>query len=381
MEKLLETNWNRLLRQFKSTGYFIISANRKENTPEENRKKTLELKKELEDKCFKPITVYGGWIEDEGLDTEREVAETSFFVPLFFGNKAFSASQFDATSTHIFYKWVFDLGKKYKQESILYCPPNGKPRYVQTTEKNYGDGPVKPGTHFDRFNKTIHNQKNAPYYTDLTNPKYQGGYNHETGKFMKSKRRITFESLENSFKRVMKLAEGKSQHQNILETPYLLNKETKEEAWDYDNMLRSMKENYDAWVGMEDYFDLEEIGNLEEWWLEHYDRKGLASSLEFHKSILDDYQRMRVDYNNTAEHYNRTPIKYIKASNSNMIEIVPDLSEDWLESDDKEEAKETWADNIFYELDWVGCVDCSHSEWDDNKLRIYYDNDVFKTGY
>ena len=380
MEKLLETNWNRLLRQFKSTGYFIISANRKENTPEENKKKTLELKKELEDKGFKPITVYGGWIEDEGLDTEREVAETSFFVPLFFGNKAFSASQFDATSTHIFYKWVFDLGKKYKQESILYCPPNGKPRYVQTTEKNYGDGPVKPGTHFDRFNKTIHNQKNAPYYTDLTNPKYQGGYNHETGKFMKSPRRITFESLENSFKRVMKLAEDKNQRQNILETPYLLNKETKE-AWDYDNMLRSMKENYDAWVDMEDYFDLEKIGNLEEWWLEHYDEKGLASSLEFHKSILDDYQKMRVDYNNTAEHYKRTPIKYIKAYNSNMIEIIPDLSEGWLESDDKEEAKETWADNIFYELDWVGCVDCSHSEWDDNKLCIYFDNDVFKTGY
>ena len=380
MEKLLETNWNRLLRQFKPTGYFIISANRKENTPEENKKKTLELKKELEDKGFKPITVYGGWIEDEGLDTEREVAETSFFVPLFFGNKAFSASQFDATSTHIFYKWVFDLGKKYKQESILYCPPNGKPRYVQTTEKNYGDGPVKPGTHFDRFNKTIHNQKNAPYYTDLTNPKYQGGYNHETGKFMKSPRRITFESLENSFKRVMKLAENKNQYQNILETPYLLNKETKE-AWDYDNMLRSMKENYDAWVDMEDYFDLEEIGNLEEWWLEHYDEKGLASSLEFHKSILDDYQKMRVAYNNTAEHYKRTPIKYIKVYNSNMIEITPDLSEGWLESDDKEEAKETWADNIFYELDWVGCVDCSHSEWDDNKLCIYFDNDVFKTGY
>ena len=380
MEKLLETNWNRLLRQFKSTGYFIISANRKENTPEENKKKTLELKKELEDKGFKPITVHGGWIEDEGLDTEREVAETSFFVPLFFGNKAFSASQFDTTSTHIFYKWIFDLGKKYKQESILYCAPNGKPRYVQTTEKNYGDGPVKPGTHFDRFNKVIHNQKNAPYYTDLTNPKYQGGYNHETGKFMKSPKRITFESLENSFKRVMKLAEDKRQHQNILETPYLLNKETKE-AWDYDNMLRSMKENYDAWVGMEDYFDLEEIGNLEEWWLEHYDEKGLASSLEFHKSILDDYQKMRVDYNNIAEHYKRTPIKYIKVFNSNMIEITPDLSEGWLESDDKEEAKETWADNIFYELDWVGCVDCSHSEWEDNKLCIYYDNDVFKAGY
>ena len=41
MEKLLETNWNRLLRQFKSTGYFIISANRKENTPEEQAAKSF----------------------------------------------------------------------------------------------------------------------------------------------------------------------------------------------------------------------------------------------------------------------------------------------------------------------------------------------------
>lgn len=371
----METNWGRLFNQFKSTGFFIISASRKENSPEVNKRKTLKLKKELEDKCFRPITVHGGWIEDEGLDTEKFVNETSFFVPLFFGNKQFSASQYDTKATHIFYKWMFELGRKYEQESVLYCPPNGKPRYIQTTEKDYGEGPIKAGTHFDRFNKVNHNQKDAKYYTDLVNPKYQGGYNQETGKFMKSPKRITFESLENSFKRIM---ESIDSAQSILETPYILNSESKEDAWDYDNMLHSMKEHDDAWVDMEDYFDLKEIGNLEEWWLKHYDRKGLAFSLEFHKSILDDYQKMRVNYNNSTEHYNRTPIKNIKQFNSNMIEVTPDLSEGWLESDDKEEAKEIWAENIFYELD---CVDYSHCKWDDNKLYIYYDNDVFKTGY
>lgn len=371
----METNWGRLFNQFRPTGFFIISASRKENSPEVNKRKTLKLKKELEDKCFRPITVHGGWVEDEGLDTEKFVNETSFFVPLFFGNKQFSASQYDTKTTHIFYKWMFELGRKYEQESVLYCPPNGKPRYIQTTEKDYGEGPIKAGTHFDRFNRVNHNQKDAKYYTDLVNPKYQGGYNQETGKFMKAPKRITFESLENSFKRIM---ESIDSAQSILETPYILNSESKEDAWDYDNMLHSMKEHDDAWVDMEDYFDLKEIGNLEEWWLKHYDRKGLAFSLEFHKSILDDYQKMRVNYNNSTEHYNRTPIKNIKQFNSNMIEVTPDLSEGWLESDDKEEAKEIWAENIFYELD---CVDYSHCKWDDNKLYIYYDNDVFKTGY
>lgn len=203
----METNWGRLFNQFRPTGFFIISASRKENSPEVNKRKTLKLKKELEDKCFRPIAVHGGWVEDEGLDTEKFVNETSFFVPLFFGNKQFSASQYDVKSTHIFYKWIFELGRRYEQESVLYCPPNGKPRYVQTTEKDYGEGPIKAGTHFDRFNRVNHNQKDAKYYTDLVNPKYQGGYNQETGKFMKSPKRITFESLENSFKRVMKLTE------------------------------------------------------------------------------------------------------------------------------------------------------------------------------
>ncbi len=378
MNKLMETNWHRLINKFQPTGFCIISACRDEESPAKNKENTFKLYKDLTDKCLKPIKCYGGWIENAGTEKEREVGEISFFVPFFFGSPSFSASEYDKKSTHLFFKWMFDLGVKYKQESILYCAPGGKPRYVQTTEKNYGEGPVKPGTHFDRFNGIKHNDRRATYFTDLKNPKNQNGYDPKTGKFSKSIKRFTFESLEKTFKKVMKLTEDVNQEQSILEIPYILNTEAKEEAWDYDNMLRSIKEHDDAWVDMEDYFDLEEIGNLEEWWLKHYDEKGLAFSLEFHKSIINDYQKMRVAYNNSTEHYKRTPIKYIKQFNSNMIEITPDLSEGWLESDDKEEAKEIWADNVFYYLD---CVDCSHSKWDDDKLYIYYDNDVFKTGY
>ena len=207
MIKLTETNWHRLISKFQPTGFSIISACRKELSPAENKENTKKLYKDLVDKCLKPIKCVGGWIEDEGTPTEKEVNEVSFFVPFFFGGPSFSSSKYDNKATHIFYKWMLELGEKYGQESILYCAPGGKPRYVQATEKNYGDGPVKPGTHFDRFNGVKHNDKNSPYYTDLVHPKYQNGYNQETGKFSKVARRFTFESIKDSFDRVMKFTE------------------------------------------------------------------------------------------------------------------------------------------------------------------------------
>lgn len=378
MEKLLETNWNRLLRQFKPTGYFIISANRKENTPEENKKKTLELKKELEDKGFKPITVHGGWIEDEGLDTEREVAETSFFVPLFFGNKAFSASQFDATSTHIFYKWVFDLGKKYKQESILYCPPNGKPRYVQTTEKNYGDGPVKPGTHFDRFNKVIHNQKNAPYYTDLVNPKHQGGYNHETGKFMKSPRRITFESLENSFRRVMKLAENRKSF--TFDEPYILDTENSEYAWDYESMLDFLNNSApEFFENLEEYKDLEDFGNLKDWWDAHYDKKGMAATFEYHSSLKDDVEDCINRYNSSKKVRNGENPKIGNITtwgeNNKYCWINVDASE-WIGAEYIDELE----DELFYNLKSAPVYGLTGFDEDSGTFTFCWKTDALKTG-
>lgn len=302
MEKLTETNWGRLFNQFRSAGFFIISASRKENPPEVNKRKTLKLKQELEDKCFRPIAVHGGWIEDEGLDTEKFVNETSFFVPLFFGNKQFSANKYDLKSTHIFYKWMFELGRKYEQESVLYCPPNGKPRYVQTTEKDYGEGPIKAGTHFERFNKVNHNQKDAKYYTDLVNPKYQGGYNQETGKFMKSPKRITFESIESSFKRVMKLTEenkkGYKPAKFVFNEPYILDTESSEYAWDYESMLDFLNNSSPEFTEhIEDYKDLEDYSNLKDWWDAHYDRKGMAMTCEYHSSLKDDVKECINEYN------------------------------------------------------------------------------------
>lgn len=410
MEKLTETNWHRLFTQFKPTGFFIISANRKENSPEINKRKTLSLKKDLEDKCLRPIIVHGGWIEDEGLPTEKSVSEVSFFVPLFFGNKQFSASQYDAKSTHIFFKWIYDLGKKYEQESVLFCPPNGKPRYIQTTEKDYGEGPIKAGTHFDRFNRVAHNQKDAKYYTDLVNPKYQGGYNHETGKFMKSPKRMTFESIENSFDRVMKLSEESridpsmkvgntnfyypadsknsisrydfskpkgtaylkvlkyivdhpgckrnealeaaglkpDTHQGLFQSmsnerffrittkgeyfptqkgvdfvkehysakdynsgykpakfvfnePYIFDTETRE-AWDYESELDFLNNSSPEFTdNIEDYKDLEDYDNLKDWWDAHYDKKGMAMTCEYHKSLKQDAQDCVNEYNDCRE--------------------------------------------------------------------------------
>jgi len=201
--RITETSWHRLMKMFRPTGFCMISACRGEYDEKTNAKRTLALKKDLEDKCFKPIKVYGGWIENQGTDEEKSVGEETWFVPFFFGGKSWAASEYDMKSTSIFYKWCLELGAKYEQESILYCPPNGKPRYVQTTEKDYGDGPVKKGTHTLKFNTAKIGDNHSAYFTDLSNPKHQGGYNSETGKFSKAPRRVTFESIQNSFKRVL----------------------------------------------------------------------------------------------------------------------------------------------------------------------------------
>lgn len=205
MMKLKETNWHRLLTMYKPTGFCMISACRGEYSDKENKARTFKLKKELENKGFWPILVSGGWIENAGTDEERPVGEATWFVPFFFGNRKFSASEYDQFSKSTFYKWCLELGSKYEQEAILYCPPNGKPRYVQTTVKDYGDGPVKKGTHTLKFDKEKIGDNKAEYFTDLSNPDKQGGYNSETGKFKKAPRRVTFESvidLNDSLKKV-----------------------------------------------------------------------------------------------------------------------------------------------------------------------------------
>lgn len=346
----METNWGRLFNQFKSTGFFIISASRKENSPEVNKRKTLKLKKELEDKCFRPITVHGGWIEDEGLDTEKFVNETSFFVPLFFGNKQFSASQYDIKSTHIFYKWIFELGRKYEQESVLYCPPNGKPRYVQTTEKDYGEGPIKAGTHFERFNRVNHNQKDAKYYTDLVNPKYQGGYNHETGKFMKSPKRITFESIESSFKRVMKFTEennsGYIPAKFVFNEPYILDTESSEYAWDYESMLDFLNNSSPEFTdNIEDYKDLEDYDNLKDWWDAHYDRKGMAMTCEYHSSLKDDVIDCINEYNGSREVINGDNPKI-----GNILDWGEENGYCWIDVDASDWVGEEYIDELEDEL-------------------------------
>lgn len=194
MNKLTETNWHRLMTQYGPTGYCMISACRGEYDAKENKKRTYELKHDLENKGFWPILVSGGWIENQGTPDEKAVGEATWFVPFFFGNKKFSASEDDFFSTKTFFKWCRELGTKYEQESILYCPPNGKPRYVQTTEKDYGEGPVSIGKHTLKFDKAKIGDNDAPYFTDINDPSKEGGYDPTEKRFKRAPRRVTFES-------------------------------------------------------------------------------------------------------------------------------------------------------------------------------------------
>lgn len=346
--RMIETNWQRLLNMYKSTGFCIISACRNDASPSENRKNSAELKRELLNYGFQPIKVSGGWIENKGMPDEAAVGEDSLFVPFYFGSRNFAASKYDYTSTRIFLKKCLDLGTKYGQESILYCPPNGSPKYIQTSEVDYGDGPIKIGTTTARFNKEKIGDNKAAYFTDISNPRKEGGYDPIEKRFRKSPKRVTFESqgISKYFRSIYENRRFLESENNFLDTEYIQDEESTELCYDYDAVVRLSSEYKDEWAD----FELKDINNFEslkEWWDANYDPKGLAFTFSYHESILKDVEDMIEAYNKICIQYDRPLLSKSKdvLENEHSAKITISFDEP-IELEDIDE--ESFIDDLLY---------------------------------
>lgn len=105
---------------------------------------------------------------------------------------------------------------------------------------------------------------------------------------------------------------------NVLETPYIRDDEDQETCWDFESMKAQIKSWDDEREIEEDdeYLDILEADSLHEWWDAHYDPKGIAFSMSYHSSILDDVKEMIAKHNSKTVHYNHTPLGSIERYDS-----------------------------------------------------------------
>ena len=97
-----------------------------------NRKKTAELKADLDRLGIGYILKNGGYKEDAKTETGEKIK-----VDVFERTFICQPGGRDGMTFDELLKTVADLGRKYDQESILVCPPGGTPFYMST----------KPGQH------------------------------------------------------------------------------------------------------------------------------------------------------------------------------------------------------------------------------------------
>ena len=138
----------------------IIGACRGENTPEQNKKNTEELHQSLLSRGHKVIPSFGGYVENKGTPQEKEVNEPSFIV----------AHKHQGNDKGAILNSITELGKRYKQESVLHKPHNSDVASLHGTTKSaemdVGDK-VDIGTaHWDK------DAEDSPYYTKVNGHKF-----------------------------------------------------------------------------------------------------------------------------------------------------------------------------------------------------------------
>ncbi len=148
-----ETSMVGMLTKHSDAGYVVISAFRGEYSFEENLKRSKKLKDDINKSGYAHIPVWGGFIENKGLPTEREVKERSFVIMNYGKGTDQSIEGSDELS---------ELGRylcaKYEQESYLY-KPQGKEKTAYYITSN--------GSIDMKFNATSPSQAADEYFTSL----------------------------------------------------------------------------------------------------------------------------------------------------------------------------------------------------------------------
>lgn len=121
---LTESSLTKVLRKTEESRCAILTAFRADATKQEKRKRNAELAGLLAKKGLSYTQVQGNYVEVDGDGKETVVKELSFFVQ----NTELSDAEFD--------KFIYRLGFKYKQDSVLIIPKGGKGAYLWGTSKD-----------------------------------------------------------------------------------------------------------------------------------------------------------------------------------------------------------------------------------------------------
>ena len=121
---LTESSLTKVLRKVNDARCAILTAFRGDATKQEKRKQNAYLAALLTKKGLSYTQVQGNYVEVDGDGKESVVKELSFFVQ----NSDLDDAAFD--------KFIFQLGYKFKQDSVLIIPKGGEKAFLWGTSEN-----------------------------------------------------------------------------------------------------------------------------------------------------------------------------------------------------------------------------------------------------
>jgi hypothetical protein len=124
---LIEASLGRVWQHTQNRNIGMISASRGDLTPEENNRRTRELKAEVRKAGFGFIPVKGRYVENHGKPDSRNVDEHALLV---IGKDGDDKGQLLGT--------LKNLGSKYGQDSILHKPHNFHAASLHGTNDSFG---------------------------------------------------------------------------------------------------------------------------------------------------------------------------------------------------------------------------------------------------
>lgn len=159
IRKLIESNvrlYDLLKGKHAERGYIIISACRDSSNPSvstklSNKRRTEELKADIQRSMYSYMPVFGGYIEDDN----GEVLETSFVV--FNYDRLGIEGVFDDLK-----QFALSMCEKYNQDSVLIYEPGSIPKYYDSK------GHVVSDPH-NTTNKAKINDMSEPFFTEFKN--------------------------------------------------------------------------------------------------------------------------------------------------------------------------------------------------------------------
>jgi hypothetical protein len=121
-----ETSLSRVYAHWKDRGFAILSADRGERTPQENKRWRKQLKKAIRADGFGFVPIDGFWYEDHG-GKQVKVSERSFLVP----NRGGEVEGIERLRDGVT-RWG-RLDRSNPQESVILVSPGGPVEFIDPT--------------------------------------------------------------------------------------------------------------------------------------------------------------------------------------------------------------------------------------------------------